>query len=35
MKKKGFWSALIVGAAVIVAEMAVSHAKVLKQLERE
>lgn len=35
MKKKVFWSALIVGAAVIVAEMALSHAKVLKQLERE
>ena len=35
MKKKVFWSALIVGAAVIVVEMALSHAKVLKQLERE
>lgn len=35
MKKKGIWFALLVGAAVIVAEMALSHAKVLKQLERE
>ena len=35
MKKKGIWLALLVGTAVIVAEMALSHAKVLKQLERE
>lgn len=34
MKRKGIWFVLIVGIAVIAMEMALSHEKVLKQLER-